>query len=157
MCFPYPTRDFNTGLDIPVAGCHLLNGTQGLAYARSRYYEELREDGQWRTDPTSDLGRSTRQRDFVNRCLQTAVAAVKADPFRAGELATAMMSAIRIDTALDPLDAAGSLRSAVDAGLGTYALPVYGETIDGAAVLRLGDGAETVLAYFRGTGPPPAV
>ena len=157
VCFPYPARDFNTGLDVPYPGCWELNGTQGLAYARSRHYEQLKEDGQWHEDPTSDLGRSTRQRDFVNRCLQSALETIKADPFRAGDLARAMMSAIRIDTGLDPIDAAGSLRSAVDAGLGTYSLPVYNETIDGAAVLQLADGAAVVLAYFRGDGPPPAV
>ena len=155
VCFPYPTKDTNTGLDIPAPGCYLLNGTQGLAYARSRHYQELKEDGQWHEDPTSDLGRSTRQRDFVNRCLQTALTTVKADPFRAGEVALAMMDAIRIDEGLDPIDAASSLSSAVDAGLGTYSLPVVGETINGAAVLRLGNGADAVLAFFRGDGPDP--
>jgi hypothetical protein len=30
-----------------------------------------------------------------------------------------------------------------------------GKTIDGNAVLLLGDGADTVLDYFRGTGPKP--
>lgn len=155
VCFYYPTRDFNTGLDIPVGGCYLLDGTQGLAYARSRYYEEFR-DGEWRTDPTSDLGRSTRQRAFVNACLQTALAQVKANPFSTGELVTAMSSAIRIDDELDPIGAGASLRTAVGDGLLTYSLPVDGETIDGNSVLLLADGAEAVLAYFRGDGPAPA-
>lgn len=155
VCFWYPTRDFNTGLDIPEGGCYLLDGTQGLAYARSRYYEELR-DGEWRVDPTSDLGRSTRQRAFVNAVLQTALAKVKANPFSIGELVSSMGSAIRIDDELDPIGAGASLRTAVGDGLLTYSLPVVGETIDGNSVLLLGDGAETVLAYFRGDGPAPA-
>lgn len=155
VCFWYPTRDLNTGLDIPVGGCYVLDGTQGLAYARSRHFEELR-DGEWREDPTSDLGRSTRQRAFVNASLQTALAQVKANPFHTGELVSAMGSAIRIDDSLDPIAAAASLRTAVGDGLATYALPVVGETIDGNAVLRLGDGADAVLAYFRGEGPAPA-
>ena len=155
VCFWYPTRDFNTGLDIQEGGCYILDGTQGLAYARSRYYEELR-DGEWREDPTSDLGRSTRQRAFVNAVLQTALAQVKANPFRTGELVSAMGSAIRIDEQLDPIGAGASLRTAVGDGLLAYSLPVVGETIDGNAVLKLGDGAETVLAYFRGDGPAPA-
>jgi len=155
VCFWYPTRDFNTGLDIREGGCYLLDGTQGLAYARSRHYEELR-DGEWRADPTSDLGRSTRQRAFVNSILQTALVQVKANPFSVGELVSSMGSAIRIDDELDPIGAGASLRTAVSDGLLTYALPVVGETIDGNAVLKLGDGAEAVLAYFRGDGPAPA-
>ena len=155
VCFWYPTRDLNTGLDITAPGCYILNGTQALAYARSRHYEELR-DGEWREDPTSDLGRSTRQRDFVNRTLQTALEQVKVDPYSAGDLARAITAAIRIDTELDPIDAASTLRTAVDGGLGTYALPVDAVTIEGNAVLQLGEGAEAVLAYFRGDGPAPA-
>jgi len=155
VCFQYPTKDTNTGLDIRHPGCHHLNGQQSLAYARSRHYQEFKNGG-WHTDPTSDLGRSKRQRDFVNRCLQSAAAQVKANPFRAGELITAMSSGLRIDEALNPLDAAASLRGAVDGGLKAYSLPVINRTIEGNAVLELGQGAEQVLAYFRGVGPPPA-
>ena len=49
----------------------------------------------------------------------------------------------------------GTLRQAVDAGLVSYALPVNAVTIDGNAVLQLGDGAEAVLAYFREDAPAP--
>jgi len=154
ICFDAPTRDINTGLNIAQPGCYLLDGKSALAYARSRHYEEL-IDGEWRQDPTSDLGRSTRQRDFVNRSLQEALAQVKADPFSTGELVAAMGAAITIDEDLDPIDAAASLRTAVDAGLATYSLPVVPKTVAGAAVLLLGEGADAVLDYFRGTGPTP--
>jgi len=154
VCFTNPTKDLNTGLDIPSPGCFVLDGTQALAYARSRHYQEY-VDGEWHTDPTSDLGRSKRQRDFVNRCLQATLAQLKTNPFRAGDLVAAIGDAIRIDEHLDPIEAGSSLRSAVAGGLGEYSLPVVGTTIDGNAVLLLGDGAETVLAYFRGTGPAP--
>jgi LCP family protein required for cell wall assembly len=155
VCFALPTRDLNTGLNIAAPGCHLLDGTQALAYARSRHYEELQADGEWHEDPTSDLGRSTRQRDFVNRCLQQAVEQVKVNPFDTGDLVRAMGSAISIDDELDPIGAATSLRTAVNAGLGTYSLPVFNETVDGAAVLFLANGADAVLNFFRGTGPAP--
>jgi LCP family protein required for cell wall assembly len=154
VCFQYATRDLNTGLDIRAPGCYVLDGKQGLAYARSRHFQELK-GGAWVEDPTSDLGRSKRQRDFVNRCLQSAVAQVKADPFRAGELGRAILRAIRIDEALNPLDAATSLRSAVNAGLVAYSLPVLGRVIQGNDVLELAAGSDAVLAYFRGQGPPP--
>ncbi|MDO8390868.1 MAG: LCP family protein [Actinomycetota bacterium] len=155
ICFAVPTRDVTTGLSVPAPGCVLLDGTTALAYARSRHYEELK-DGEWIEDPSSDLGRSTRQRDFVNRSLQTAVERVKSDPFSTGELVRVMGAAVAIDDELDPIDAAASLRTAVDGGLATYSLPVVPRTIDGAAVLSLGDGADAVLAFFRGTGPAPS-
>lgn len=154
VCFLHPTRDENTGLRIGKPGCYVLDGRQALAYARSRHYEELK-DGKWREDPTSDLGRSERQRLFVNACLQEAFAQLKEDPFRAGELVGAIGDAVRIDEDLDPIEAGSSLRTAVDGGLQSYALPVVGKTVDGAAVLLLGDGADAVLNYFRGTGPAP--
>jgi LCP family protein required for cell wall assembly len=157
VCFPNPTLDVNTGLNIPTPGCWMLDGVQALAYARSRYYTEY-IDGRWVRDPTSDLGRARRQRDFVDRAVQGALARVKTDPFSAGRMARAIGSALRIDTALDPIDAAGSLRTAMDRGLATYSLPVVGRTIDGNAVLLLGDGADVVLDWFRGvstTAPPP--
>ena len=43
------------------------------------------------------------------------------------------------------------------AGLNKYQLPVEAVTKDGNAVLVLADGAEPILDYFRGIGPPPPV
>lgn len=156
VCFALPARDINTGLNIGAAGCYLLDGTQALAYARSRHYEELRADGEWHEDPTSDLGRSARQRDFINRCLQQTVERVKVNPFDTGDLVRAMGNAISIDDELDPVSAAASLRTAVGEGLATYALPVVPDTIGGDDVLLLDNDANLVLAFFRGTGPAPA-
>lgn len=155
VCFALPTRDLHTGLHIDAPGCHLLDGTQALAYARSRHYEQLQADGEWHEDPTSDFGRATRQRDFVNRCLQQAVAQVKVNPFDTGELVRAMGRAISVDDELDPISAASSLRTAVDAGLATYALPVYSDVINGDDILLLSSAADEVLNFFRGTGPAP--
>ncbi len=157
ICVLYPTRDVNTGLNIMEPGCPILGGVQALAYARSRYYEEFREDGEWHVDGTADIGRTKRQQRFVNTALQTALARVKANPFEAGEVIASSTSAIRLDDETDVLAAGASLRTAVSDGLATYSLPVYGDTIDGNAVLLLGDGADAVLAYFRGDGPAPAL
>lgn len=154
LCFEYPARDENTGLYVELPGCWVLDGVQALAYARSRYYEDY-IDGQWVPDPTSDLGRTRRQRDFVNRAVQGALDQVRLDPFSAGRMARAIGTGLRIDERLDPVDAAGSLRTAIDRGLATYSLPVSGRTVNGNAVLVLADGAEAVLAWFRGTGPAP--
>jgi LCP family protein required for cell wall assembly len=155
ICVDFATRDVSTGLNITEPGCHVLGGVQALAYARSRHYEEYRND-QWHEDPTSDYGRTKRQQQFVNLALQTALDRIKVDPFAAGRLITAIGSSLRIDDELDPVAAAASLRSAVDAGIATYSLPVVGKTIGGNAVLLLTSASDPVLAYFRGQGPPPA-
>jgi anionic cell wall polymer biosynthesis LytR-Cps2A-Psr (LCP) family protein len=133
----------------------VLDGVQALAYARSRHYEEFR-DGEWHEDGTADIGRTKRQQQFVKTALDSALTKVKSNPFVAGDVLTSSGSAIRLDDELDVLSAAASLRSAVGTGIETWSLPVYGDTIDGAAVLQLGDGADALLAYFRGDGPAPA-
>ena len=80
---------------------------------------------------------------------------MKINPFDTGDLVRAMGKAISIDDELDPIGAATSLRTAVDAGLATYALPVFPDNIGGDDVLLLGNGADSVLDFFRGTGPAP--
>ena len=155
VCFLYPTRDKNTGLD-QQPGCHVLDGVESLQYARSRYYEEFR-DGQWRTDPTSDLGRIERQQTFLQQTADGTIGRLQSDPFLASELIGAGTSAVRMDPGLDPVAAAGTLRKAFTTGLNKYQLPVSGVTKNGNAVLLLDPGAEPILDYFRGVGPPPPV
>ena len=155
ICFEYATRDKNTGLD-QQPGCNQLDGVQALQYARSRYYEEFR-DGAWTTDPTSDLGRIQRQQDFLQLTANATIDKLQSDPFMASELISAVSGAVRMDPGLDPVGAAGTLRKAFSTGLNKYQLPVVGVTKNGNAVLVLGDGAEPILDYFRGVGPPPPV
>jgi LCP family protein required for cell wall assembly len=155
ICFEVPTRDLNTGLDITEPGCYQLDGVRALQYARSRHYEELR-NGKWREDGTADIGRTKRQREFISTALNTALAKVKADPFKAGSIISSSASAVGIDSGLDLVGTVNALRPALEGGLKSYALPVVGKTIDGKAVLLLGKGADVVIAYFNGAGPPPA-
>ena len=143
------------GLDVQ-PGCHTLDGLQSLQYARSRYYEEFR-DGQWRTDPTSDLGRIGRQQNFLQQTANSTIDKLQSDPFLASELIEAGTAAVQMDPGLDPVAAAGTLRKAFSTGLNKYQLPVSGVTKDGNAVLVLDPGAEPILDYFPGVGPPPPV
>jgi LCP family protein required for cell wall assembly len=154
ICFDHPARDAHTGLDVAEPGCRVLDGVQALAYARSRYYEEL-VDGEWTTDPRSDLGRVERQQQFVNTALHAALDQVKSNPLDAGDVFASTTGALRLDDELDPLAAAGALRDAVADGLATYSLPVDGAEIEGKAVLKLGKGGDQLLAYFRGVGVAP--
>ncbi len=155
ICFDYATRDTNSGLD-QQPGCNELDGVQGLAYARSRNYEEFR-DGQWRKDPTADLGRIERQQNFIRATVDATLVRLQADPFLASELISSVSDSVRLDPGLDPFAAAGTLRKAFSSGFTTYQLPVSGTTINGNSVLLLEPGAEPILDYFRGVGPlPPA-
>ena len=157
MCFMFPTRDVNTGLNITEPGCFLLDGVQSLAYARSRYCEEYR-DGEWRKDGTADLGRIKRQQQFVDTALKAALNGVLSNPFTVGDVVRSSTGSVSVDDELDLVETAAVLRPAASGGLQTYSLPVVGTTIDGKSVLLLGDGADALLAYFRGeaAAPPPA-
>jgi LCP family protein required for cell wall assembly len=61
-----PARDPSTGLDLD-AGRQVLDGTEALAYVRSRHYEELL-DGRWTPAP-GDLGRIERQHRVLSGLL----------------------------------------------------------------------------------------
>ena len=155
ICFDFVTRDKNSGL-AQDPGCNRLDGVQALACARSRYYEEFR-DGEWRKDPTADLGRIKRQQAFVSTIVDATLTKLQADPFLASELIDSVSTAVRIDNGLDPIAAAGTLRKAFSTGLVTYQLDVRGEMFNDKAILRLNDASKPILDYFRGLGPLPVV
>ena len=155
ICVDYATRDDNTGLNLQ-PGCARLDGVQALAYARSRYYEEFR-DGDWRMDPTADLGRMTRQQAFIRAAVDGVLDDMQDSPFNTGDLIEAVAGSVRIDASVDPFAAANALQGAAQQGLATFTLPVDPVEIDGNAVLVPSAAAEPVLAYFRGQGPLPPV
>ena len=81
VCFVFATRDKNTGLDAAARLPHARRRRRRSQYARSRYYEEFR-DGDWQTDPRSDLGRIERQQNFLQQTADTTIdrAAVRPVP-----------------------------------------------------------------------------
>ena len=153
VCVGYGARDVNSGLQIN-PGCQLLDGVQALAFARSRYYEQW--DGtDWVLDPRADLGRIERQQFFMRAAVDGALRKLRSSPFGSGDIIEAVTGSVRIDDRLDPIKAGEALRRAAAEGLRTYRLPVVTDQVGDASILRLGDGAEEVLAYFRGEGPAP--
>ena len=64
---------------------------------------------------------------------------------------------MKVDETLDPFLAAAALKQAYTGGFTRYSLPVYGDTVGNASVLRLGEGSTEILNYFRGLGPAPTV
>ena len=158
VCADTPIRDVHTGLNVTTSGCHILDGVQGLAYARSRHFETLNEvTGVWTEDPSSDLGRIKRQQQFVNTALQGALAKVKGDPLSAGDVLVSSTGALKLDSGLDVLGAASALRDAVGSGLAPFSPPVRGKTIRGNAVLLFADGAQAYIDYFSGLSNTPPV
>lgn len=146
---PHPARDEMSGLDIPEAGVVTLDGDQALAYVRSRAYTEL-IDGRWVTDPTGDLGRVERQRQFLTSLL-SAVGQVR-NPWVLRQVASALAPGLAIDDQLSFLDA---VRLALDVGGSSpesVDLPVYGRTTTGgASVLELDQpAADEAIAGFAG-------
>ena len=146
--FAFPSRDTNSGLNIATAGPNHLNGTAALAYVRSRYFEELK-NGKWVTDPRSDLGRIDRQRQFLTALTNNVTNT--ANPLTLSNMADAMSAGLKIDDALNLLDAlklGWSMRSFHPI---SASLPVTPRTTNGGAdVLDLKQpDAKTMMNQFN--------
>lgn len=156
-------RDDYTGLLVEQAGCVTFTGSQALAYVRSRHFEYLDPDTErWVDDPTSDLGRISRQQDFVRRALERAVERGLRNPVTAKRLVDTGLEGIVVDDGLDAgriLDLVTAYRTFEPAQLRTYALPVTFDTSSGgASIVRLvARDAEPVLDLFRGLVRPEDV
>ena len=148
---PAPART-GAGLDIKTAGCQTLNGTQALAWVRSRYFQYY-EAGKWRSDPTSDIGRISRQQDFLRRLMAQAVEKGAFNPIRANRLADAAMANLTVDSSFDVKDGlriVQAFRPVGPAGVEMMALPTKSVGVHLAA----SDAAQPVLARLRGEADP---
>lgn len=156
--FEYPARDDNTGLNVPEAGCFTFNGEHALAYVRSRHYEyeDPAGSGNWQTDPTSDLGRISRQQDFLRRTLSSLLDTGPLNPRVARGLIRATTTYITTDRDLTPakmLEFAGVMNDVDPGSILTYQVEATGRTIGGAAVLIPNvdsENMQAVLRIFRG-------
>jgi LCP family protein required for cell wall assembly len=96
--FEYATRDQETGLD-EAAGCQALNGSQALAYVRSRTIEEY-IDGQWQSvdEDAPDLHRIQRQQDFIRRLATVVEDRALADPSAVVDVIDQTIGSLQIDS-----------------------------------------------------------
>ena len=94
--FNHPTRDPSAGLNIPTAGCHVLDGEQALQYVRSRRFTEL-IDGRWRITGGDDFNRIERQQDFLVLALDRAVNRGARNPSTMVELLRAGAASMTLD------------------------------------------------------------
>jgi LCP family protein required for cell wall assembly len=154
--FDFPARDVNTGLFVPQAGCFTFDGDHALAYVRSRKYEYLDANGTWQHDGASDLGRISRQQDFLRRVLSEALDRGVTDPAVARSLISAIQDDVVVDqnlTISKMLEYLGVLASLSPQDVSTFQIETDGANVGGNSVLlpRI-DGVNTraVLALFRG-------
>ena len=161
MNFPYPVRDRdcstgvcynNSGLNIPTAGCQVLNGQQALALSRSRYYQ-YDDNGQWISDPTSDIGRIERQNLIIDAALDKAKSTY--NPFRLNTLLTSVVHDFSKDDGLsanDLFSLAERYKAFSGSDLQAYTLPTEGATssVAGAVEVVQPDEAGTMITQFLG-------
>jgi polyisoprenyl-teichoic acid--peptidoglycan teichoic acid transferase len=153
--FPYPARDLASGLNVPEAGCVLLDPVQALAYSRSRRYEN-QIDGSWQADRQDDFGRIRRQQDFMRRALSRAIDRGARNPVTLNALLNAVDGALVLDDQLTTgqiLDVAMAFRLFNPESLGAYSLGDYvtGQMIRGQSALVLQETeADAIVDLFRG-------
>jgi len=141
---PFPARDDHSGLSIQKAGPAHLNGTQALAYVRSRYYEEL-VDGRWRVDGTADIGRTERQRAFLTALMHKV--AGERNPLHLLQLPESLGSGMKRDTTFGYFDALDLGWTLKDASPEPLILPVTPRrTPGGADVLELQPSSTAVIS-----------
>ena len=156
--FEYPARDKNTGLNVPVGGgqCFVFDGDHALAYVRSRHYQYQDTNGKWKEDPVSDLGRVSRQQDFLRRVLSSALDKGITDPDVARSLIKAAQENVVVDSGLTinkMLEFVGVLRNFDPGSIATYQIEATGANVGGNSVLIPkinGDNMQAILAIFKG-------
>ncbi|MGH9128370.1 MAG: LCP family protein [Acidimicrobiales bacterium] len=109
MHFPVAVRDGSptgngneSGLVEP-AGNDTLNGTQALALVRSRYYQ-YQQNGSYVPEGTGDIGRITRQHEFLQVLASKAIHKGIRNPITANSLISQMVKDVTVDQSLTPSD-----------------------------------------------------
>lgn len=179
MYFDKPMWDSHTGLNIATVGCHTLNGTEALAFARSRYlwYNTLGRDSVdttdlrylstrqminngWQQDGTSDLGRISRQQMLIRTAIPLAERRAFRNPATLNAIAGSVVDSVTLDSGLstgDLLGLAKRFKSFSPDSLVTYAFPTSPETFPSGEQVLLPDNAkaEKILSKFRDHADTP--
>ena len=147
--FPYPARDSKSGLRVE-AGTQTLGGAQALAYARSRSYQEL-QGGSWVSVDANDIGRTRRQQQLIFSIIRT-VARPSSVP-ELGDIVESFAQHLTIDSRLaqgSMLELGWRMRNVRPDNIDAATLPTYGDTVEGASILRrLEPDASQMLAAFQ--------
>jgi len=159
--FPEPVRVLHTtAFIVPQAGCHTLDGNEALAFVRVRKDYQVYRNGRWRTDPTGDLGRISRQQYFIQVALKRAISKGIRDPNILRKLVGVGLEAVKLDNRFrtDDVIALGNrFRNFNPDTLVKYTIPATDAVHGGAQVLDLdAKAAEPILDIFRGNGTTAA-
>jgi LCP family protein required for cell wall assembly len=154
-------RDSQTGLFIGHPGCITLQDEQALDYVRSRHLDYY-EDGEWHDDGSSDLGRISRQQDFIRRVIQRSIDKGVRNPVTMNALVNAGVNAVTLDdtVTVDDLIALGSsFRNFTPEQLNTMSLDVAYDFVGEQSILRMVDNEanQARLNIFRGVAEPGTV
>ena len=130
--FPYPVRDGSptgrgneSGLNIPTAGQHVLNGTMALAFVRSRYYQYYK-NGSWHPEGTGDIGRIQRQHEYMRALATRSIHEAKHNPLTANAVINRAVNDVTVDSGLSSSDILGlalELRSLQPSGIPSWTMP----------------------------------
>ena len=155
--FAYRTKDERVGFREVGPGCVELRGSQALAYVRSRsgyrYFDEAKQ--QWLSDPTGDIGRITRQQDFLRRSMQRALDRGTTNPATANALLNVALARVITDDRLTPRDLlslAQAMRKLNTSSVNSYTVEWSMRRIGGESVLMPITNTESmqaILALFR--------
>jgi LCP family protein required for cell wall assembly len=171
MNFPYPVRDQdcstgvcynNSGLNIPNAGCQVLDGAQALSLSRSRYFQYY-DNGEWISDPSSDIGRIQRQNLIIAAAMDKAKATY--NPLRLNTLLSSVVHDFSKDDGLsagDLFSLAERYKAFSGSDLQAYTLPTQGASSSDAGdveVVEPEEAAATITQFLGGavgtiTTPP---
>jgi LCP family protein required for cell wall assembly len=152
LTFPYPARDVSSGLDVE-AGTQIVDGKTALAYARSRKYQEY-QDGSWVSVDASDIGRTQRQQEVVRAIL--AELKTPASVAEAGQIAGSLARHMTIDANLAGSSVgalAWDFKGLLGGDLDGQTLPVYGDSVRGASIVRADEPEASAMidAFLAGT------
>ena len=155
--FAYRTKDERVGFREVGPGCVELRGSQALAYVRSRsgyrYFDETKQ--QWLSDPTGDIGRITRQQDFLRRSMQRALDRGTTNPATANALLNVALARVITDDRLTPPDLltlAQAMRKLNTSSVNSYTVEWSMRRIGGESVLMpitKSESMQAILALFR--------
>ena len=123
MNFPYPAKDAYSGLNVPHAGCQIVNNFQALALVRSRHYQWY-QNGVWSTDVTSDYGRIYRQNEFLKAMIDKAKGLY--NPFTINSFISKLTTGIALDSNFSSGELIGlavKFHNLDPTNLATYTLP----------------------------------
>lgn len=149
-------HDPSTGLLIEELGCVTLDAETAMQFVRSRNLHTMGESGWVQRDVTADLGRNTRQREFIQQALGKALREAPTDPNQMRQTIESLADTVAISDSMsltelpDLVEAFRGLDPADEESFRADPLPVLESESQAGRVVLDDLRAEPVLNVFRG-------